>query len=349
MRVLVCALNWGLGHATRSSPIIDELVKRGHEVHLGSDGLAAEVLHKDYPDLPLHQLASLNIVYGTSFWIKMMMQFLPFIFWAIRDKHKLRQLNRLYHFDLIISDSRPACRLRQVYSIFVTNQPSPISPFRWMQRIVRIAMKILMNSFDETWIPDLSGPISLSGDLIRVYKGIVSKHIGFLSRINKDLKPPAYFKGVEVVAIVSGPEPLRTHLVEQLKTNLSDEDMVIIGGRPDHHSGYDQKYIDYLQPDEIANYLNQAKIIISRGGYSSLMDFAPFGKKLVLVPTPGQTEQNYLAQRLASRHEAIVWDIDRESWLSVRRKAEQLMPFFIQNDPSLLSSALDSLQYRKKN
>jgi UDP:flavonoid glycosyltransferase YjiC (YdhE family) len=350
MRVLVCALNWGLGHATRSSPIIDAMLKRGHEVHLGTDGLAAEVWNKSYPDLPLHKLAPLHIVYGKYFWIKLGIQFIPFIYWTIRDKYKLKRLNKLHQFDLIISDSRPACSLHQVYSIFITNQPSPIFPLRWIERIVRLGMRILMNSYDETWIPDLPGLNSLSGDLINLPLAIESKFIGFLSRINQDLKPDAGFKGVEIVAILSGPEPLRTQLVEQLKTHLLQENMIILGGRPDHNTDDNQRYIGYLPPDEIAAYILQSKIVISRGGYSSLMDFAPFGKKLVLVPTPGQTEQNYLADRLASRNEAIIWDIDKEPWLSIKHKAERLNPFYIQNDPSLLPLALDHLQNTlKKN
>ena len=53
---------------------------------------------------------------------------------------------------------------------------------------------------------------------------------------------------------------------------------------------------NYLLADDLALALNQSNVIISRSGYSTIMDLLALGKKAFFIPTPGQNEQEYLAE-----------------------------------------------------
>ena len=65
-------------------------------------------------------------------------------------------------------------------------------------------------------------------------------------------------------------------------------------------------FISYLDGPDLELLLRQAQVVISRSGYSSLMDYATLGlQQLILVPTPGQTEQEYLARRLQKQGIAL--------------------------------------------
>lgn len=345
MKVLICPLNWGLGHATRSSPIVEILMQRGHEVHLASDGLAKVVLSRSYPQLPMHSLAPLTIVYGKSFWIKLFSQILPFIFWLVRDHIIIRRLQKRYQFDLIISDSRPSCFKKGVYSTFISNQTSPILPNPLLQKLIRRALIRIMHNFDEVWIPDLPGDHALSGELIQVPKNIKTRYLGFLSRLAPVNDSTESIKIYKTIALVSGPEPMRSDLEDFLKSYLHDDDVLIVGGRPDQ-SATNHHYIPYLSPTDLSGYLSKADKIISRGGYSSLLDFTSFNKRLILIPTPGQPEQNYLAQKIAAMNMAVIWDTRRESWDEVKSRCEKVQPFYLKNDDCLLEKTIHDLESR---
>ena len=185
LNIVVCPLNWGLGHATRCSPIIDALIHRGHQVHLASDGLALELLKRHYPLLPIHPLASLSIKYGTYFWIKMGIQLVSILKWMALDRKKIKELHGIHHFDLIISDSRVACHIPGLPSVLLISQTAPrVPPF-----IKRFYLKVLngyVRLFDRIWIPDVSHDVdaSLSGELITLPSNVQSSLIGLLTRIN---------------------------------------------------------------------------------------------------------------------------------------------------------------------
>lgn len=348
MKVLICPLNWGLGHATRSSPIVDIFIQRGHEVHLASDGLAKVVLSRSYPQLPIHSLAPLTIVYGKSFWIKLFSQIFPFIFWLIKDHIVMLRLQKEHQFDLIISDSRPSCFIRGVYSTFISNQTSPILPNPTLQKLIRRALIRIMHNFDEVWIPDLPGDHALSGELIQVPQKMNTRFLGFLSRLSPVKYFPDTIKIYKTIALVSGPEPMRSDLEDFLKSHLNDAEVLIIGGRPDKSGTNNHHYIPYLSPADLSIYLSKAERIISRGGYSSLLDFTSFNRRLILIPTPGQPEQNYLAQKIAAMNMAVIWDTNRENWDEVKARCEKTQPFYLKNDSNLLAQAIDHLELKFK-
>lgn len=340
---MVCPLNWGLGHATRCSPIIDALISRGHQVHLASDGLAAILLARHYPDLPLYTLGELDIRYSKRFWWSLFKQVFPILKWLQTDRQNVVWLHRRHDFDLIISDSRVTCRLSTIPSILIISQSSPILPLGLQWGFTKM-LHWLLKRFDRIWIPDLpSSDDQLSGKLIDLPPNQLSNYIGLLTRLVTTLPNASDGKPKKILGLLSGPEPARTEFEKQLLALLDPDESIIVGGRPDRTKIQDH-YVSYVDPATLSALLSSANYVICRAGYSSLMDLAAFSKKLILVPTPGQTEQLYLAQRLVSKNEAVLWDMAAESWSTVKSRADQAHAFYRKNDSQLLTSALDEIE-----
>lgn len=342
-RILICPLNWGLGHATRCRPVIDLLIDRGHEVHLAGDGPSLLLLKKTYPGLPSHPLSSLHIVYGINFWTTLIRQVPLLIKWMYGDRRLIRQLQQEFQFDVIFSDSRPGARCRKVVNIFMINQPSPIIPFKGMEWLVHHGLYRLYRAFFCLWIPDLPGKSALSGRLARLPQSIPNRRIGFLSTLEQYKLKDSKIKPGRILAIVSGPEPSRSDFEQDLLSQLADEDALVVGGKPGQA---EQRvgYTAFLDARELALEINQAEYVICRAGYSTLMDLACFNKRLILVPTPGQTEQEYLARTLQERGQGTEWKIKQDSWKSIRSQADLTNPFYLSNDHNLLIQAVEELE-----
>lgn len=338
LRILIGVLNWGLGHATRCQPVIEEFSSMGHEVHLAADGLAALVLEKNNPGLKVHRLAPLEVTYGTRFWLKLISQSSLLFTWLWKDRKITRRLQLLYQYDLILSDSRPACRIPGVPGIMIINQPSPEVPGRWLRWLTHRMLWAVLRRFDEIWIPDLPGEDNLSGKLIDLPARFNKIFVGFLSRIKT---PSGLIEPIpgRIMAIVSGPEPLRTEFQQELSQRLAGHDYIMVAGRPDREN-YSARFFSYMDPARLAVEITKAEYIICRSGYSSLMDLAQFEKKLILVPTPGQTEQEYLAERWRRKGRAVIWDMNTRSLEKILHEAGQTLPFHLENEPGLLRSAI---------
>jgi predicted glycosyltransferase len=129
-------------------------------------------------------------------------------------------------------------------------------------------------------------------------------YIGPLSR----LAPNGDKEGDRILILLSGPEPQRTLLEEKILDQIKDIDgqFLVVRGLP---TGAQQpsntstiEYINHLSSTDLATVLSNAKLVICRSGYSSIMDLLKLRKKAILIPTPGQTEQVYLAELLLQRN-----------------------------------------------
>src|SRR6056297_794539 len=225
-RILVAVLNWGLGHATRCIPVIEELQQHNFEVFIASDCAALELLKKEFPSIKAFALPSYNISYGrtaSSFKWKLFTE-TPSILKAIRlERKKIKDLVATHHFDGIISDNRFGCRHKNITSIFITHQLSVLSG-----NTTYLSSKLhqqYISKFDECWIPDTPGNHNLSGIMGHLKETPANvKYIGPLSRFNKLPQQKKY----DYAAILSGPEPQRTMLEEKLLVAFQDSDKKII-------------------------------------------------------------------------------------------------------------------------
>lgn len=307
-RILVAPLNWGLGHATRCIPIIHELQQQGAEVFLASDGRALQLLQKEFPNLTHFKLPAYDINYPFSSMVMSIGLQLPKILKAIfLEKREIEKLIQEAKIDVIISDNRFGCFSKKVKTIFLTHQLTIKMPFKWLEMPVRWGNFFWIQKFDECWIPDFAGANNLSGALSDVarftkvskFSKSKTKFIGPLSRMKSGIVKKKY----DAIFILSGPEPQRTFLENDLLIQLNNlaGNFLVVQGKTE------SKIREFLKENiEIVSFmtskeLNQAilasEIVVSRSGYSTLMDLTKLQKKAILIPTPGQTEQEYLANR----------------------------------------------------
>jgi hypothetical protein len=306
MKVLLCPLNWGLGHATRCVPIIRKIIADGHEPVVVSDGYPLAFLKQEFPTLRFIEFPSYSVYYaaGKSQVSAMIFNFPNIIVGIIREHFWLKKLLHSEHFNQVISDNRFGMWNRHVHSVYITHQLMIKMPenLKFLETFVHLIHKAFINRYAECWIPDRAENGGLSGDLSHKYPlPDNAKFIGTLSRFQGmgNVQPTTEY---EVVAIISGVEPQRgifeKNLIDQYRK--SSEKTLIICGQPQPVKKAEQigniTLVSHLPDIEMAAVLLGVKKIICRSGYSTIMDLDALNclHKAEFVPTPGQTEQEYL-------------------------------------------------------
>jgi len=301
-RILVAILNWGLGHATRSIPIIKKLQTENFEVLLASDGAALGLLRKEFPHLKSFELPSYNISYAkrsSFFSLKILLQ-TPHILKTISEENRVtRSLVKSQKLDGIISDNRWGVCSNLIPSVFISHQLNVLSGFTSLISS-KIQQKYIMK-FDECWVPDLEENNNLSGFLGHLQRSKFKiKYLGILSRFTKQELEKAF----DILIILSGPEPQRSMLESKLIKEFysSTGNVVLIRGIIEKEQRITKTgnltVYNFMQSEELEDLLNRTELVIARSGYTTLLDLAKLGKKAFFIPTPGQAEQEYLAKRL---------------------------------------------------
>ena len=116
-----------------------------------------------------------------------------------------------------------------------------------------------------------------------------------------DFKKKKIKQDIDYLISISGPEPQRTMLEEKLLPQLDDlkGKVVLTLGKTESMDKLDKKDIEtysFLPKEKREEYLNRSKLVISRSGYSTILDLAVIGTKALMTPTPGQIEQEYLGR-----------------------------------------------------
>ncbi|MFT4524743.1 MAG: UDP-N-acetylglucosamine:LPS N-acetylglucosamine transferase, partial [Bacteroidia bacterium] len=74
---------------------------------------------------------------------------------------------------------------------------------------------------------------------------------------------------------------------------------VVVAGTPEikeeRTTENGHRIVPHLSANQLQELMSKAKVVLSRSGYSTVMDLSVIGGKAIFVPTPGQTEQQYLA------------------------------------------------------
>lgn len=317
MKILVCPLNWGLGHATRCIPLIRQWINEGHEVVIATDGHPFALLHQHFPTLRKIKLRSYKIRYSNSqSQIGAMFLSLPSIISGIiRERFWLHQLLNKEHFDRIVSDNRFGMWNRKSETIYITHQIRVIMPkkIKWLEAPLAALHRFIINRYNQCLVPDYEGAVNLSGDLSHqppIPHNV--QYIGPLSRFNQFINNDILSDYQEVI-VVSGPEPQRTLFErEMIKMALqSGLKTLLVRGLP----GCDEANLiehnlhiaTHLPDSELASALICCSTIYCRSGYSSIMDLDALNclHKAIFIPTPGQTEQEYLAEYLRKKSGSI--------------------------------------------
>lgn len=312
-RILVAPLDWGLGHVTRCIPIVRELLAQGCEVWLAAEGKHARLLQLEFPDLPILTLKGYRIRYthhnhGKWFAWNIVRQ-IPQILRTIRYEHEwLQQMQHHYRFDAIISDNRFGLFHPEIPCVFMTHQLQILVP-GWMEKLpgpsawLRQLNDRYIRRFAACWIPDWPGSTNLAGKLS--HPANLPDHARYIGPLSRFEAMPDIPKIYDVVALISGPEPQRSLLEKQLITQLREAPIqsLLIRGMPDEpfqetRLSNHLTIISHLPAAELNQVMQSAHAIISRSGYTTIMDLVAINRKAIFIPTPGQTEQEYLAAYL---------------------------------------------------
>jgi UDP:flavonoid glycosyltransferase YjiC (YdhE family) len=312
--VLLSPLDWGLGHTTRCIPIIQELLHRGCVVIIACNSVQKALLTPEFPHCTYVNLQGYDLRYSTSrrrTLGRILLQ-LPKILMRIKGENRwLRQFLRQQPVDAIISDNRFGFYHGSVPGIFITHQ------LRIKTGLGRVADRITqwlnyqrIARFNSCWVPDHSGALAMAGQLSNPARlpDLPVHYMGALSRLQPCLQPS---QPGRLLIILSGPEPQRTLFENQLLQQLEQLPVraVLVRGLPatafSFSTGPNLTVYDHAPASQLNQLMCDAEFIISRSGYTTVMDLLKLGKKSILVPTPGQAEQEYLAGYLHSRQLAF--------------------------------------------
>lgn len=311
-KLLLAPLDWGLGHATRCVPVIKDLLSIGSEVWLAGEGAQEKLLREEFPSLPFLPLKGYRIKYGTAGLTGKLVLQIPSILKSIKsENHWLKEQVSKYQFDGVISDNRYGLHHENIFSVFITHQLCIKSPLgKWIEKFLQQWNYKLINRFHECWVPDEEGPNNLAGELSHPVKfpSIPVNYIGPLSRFKK--KEVEEIKD-HLLIMLSGPEPQRTIL-----ENIIIDEVVNYNGTATIARGLPAErniipstntihFHNHLSSEELNHEAMKAALIIGRSGYSTVMDIAALQKKSILIPTTGQTEQEYLANHLMKKRFAF--------------------------------------------
>ena len=235
---------------------------------------------------------------------------LPKFMTVIRREHvALERIVREQSVDLVLADNRYGCWSVLVPSIFITHQCTILMPrrFGWLASVVARMNQRSIKRFTRCWLPDYPGEASLAGKLVECAepaRDTTHRYIGALSRLSPAV-PRA--KRYDLVCVFSGPEPQRTLLEQTVVEQINRSTLRVLlvrgvpGGRTVPPLETRAEVVDFLASDALQAALETSRCVLARSGFSTVMDLAHVGGNAIFVPTPGQTEQEYLAARLMEK------------------------------------------------
>ena len=310
--ILIVPLDWGLGHATRCVPIIKELLNNNCNVIVGAEAATASLLKKEFPELLIIQLNGYHISYSKKSYFlpfQILIQIPRILIYIYKEHVWLKKVVKKYSINAIISDNRFGLFHSNIPSVYITHQLLVKTGHSYSEKIIQKINSWFIQKYKYCWVPDFKGSINIAGELshpISFPKNV--QYIGGLSRFEKNDNNVIKY---EILVILSGPEPQRTIFEKMLLLQLTKfkGQVLFVRGLPKNDfitSASFQKnnihahvqIVNHLTANDLNNAMLQSKLVISRSGYTTVMDLIKLQQKAILVPTPGQTEQLYLADNL---------------------------------------------------
>lgn len=319
--VLISPLNWGLGHATRDIPIIRSLLEHGHEVTIAACGNARSVLEQEFPSCPSREFPDYSVPFSASslFLARFIASFPQLLRGVARERRNLASLLAEKQYDLIISDNRLGVYSADVPSLFISHQLHFHLPQAlWPLELASIGLNsYLHEKYDRVIVPDNPpGPRSLGGKLSRAETD-ATRDRAYYAGILTSMRVQDVDEDLDYLVIISGPEPQRTELEHLLLPRVKDlpGTVAVLLGSPQAAGTARQesercRILTYASTEEKELLMNRARFIICRSGYTTMMELAELKKhRALLIPTPGQPEQEYLAEYY-----------ERQGWFHSRRQ-----------------------------
>jgi hypothetical protein len=305
--ILIVPLDWGLGHATRSIPLITNLLKNNCVVYIAGETNVTTLLQSEFPQLKFLPLPGYRIQYSRQkrlLPLKLLFQ-VPKILMAVYREHQwLKKMAKAYSIDAIISDNRFGLYHSTIPCVYITHQLMIKTGNTFTDHLLQKCHYWFIKKYTHCWVPDFKGANNLAGQLSHPKKRLPNiRYIGGLSRLEITDQIIEY----DLMILLSGPEPQRTIFEDQLLSQLQHltGKILFVRGLPQEknafvlpQSGNHITVKNHLGAIELAAAMMQSAILVCRSGYTTIMDLIKLQKKAVLVPTPGQTEQEYLGEYL---------------------------------------------------
>jgi len=269
--ILFACNDWGMGHLMRSIPIINQLIKQKNEILFAGTIFQIDVLKEYIPSIETIAFPGRAFVFkGDGNW----------------NMEILRNTR-----NLLLGIKRYGFRNKTVPSIFITHQIN--LPVKGIQNITNHWHKKQLQKFTSIWVLDDKNH-SFAGKLSTPKTSLPIDYIGIQSRFKKSDLPKKDF----ILAVISGPEPYAEQLflevIEIAKNTINT--IKCISPRNYHTETLPSnlEIVNHLSWKEKDALFYQCKSVISRSGYTTIMDLAVLQKPGLLIPTPGQNEQEYL-------------------------------------------------------
>lgn len=356
--ILVAPLDWGLGHAARCIPLIKFFLQSGCKVIIAAEGIQKKLLKTEFPAIVFVNLPGYRIKYTNEkrfFALKIVFQIPKIIKTILHEKKWLDNFLKSNNVDAIISDNRYGLFHYKVTSVFITHQLLIKAPFLLAEKIIQKINYQYIKKFSLCWVPDEKGSINLAGALSHpgVLPQVKVDYIGGISRLERQ---PGTEKKYDVLIILSGPEPQRTLLEKKVLNQLKvfKVKALLVRGLPGNaellSSQNDLEIKNHLPAKELEKVMNESEYIISRSGYTTVMDICKLHKKSILIPTPGQTEQEYLAYHLQKQGWCLAASQENFSLEKSLQKAQnfkyQLPDLKMETYKEILTDFINGLQKR---
>lgn len=337
-KVLVAPLDWGLGHTTRCIPVIRALQNAACEVVIAGTPVQIGLLKKEFPGILNFPLKGYNVHYAKkkSFLPLKILSQVPKILKSIYTEKKwLKKFVAEEKIDLVISDNRFGLSHTGIPCIFITHQLEIRMPSLFLQKIVQKMNYRFINKFSLCWVPDFEGEKNIAGELSHPKKRPQTslRYIGPLSRFEKAIDISV---NINWLFLISGPEPQRSLLENKILSsvqNIPGKSLVLLGkpGKENRQQLNENcTVIDHLGTKQLEKKIRESDYIICRSGYTSVMEILSLAKRSILVPTPGQSEQEYLATHLSTQKWCMEMlpDDDLATSLEKAKAFEYVFPAF---------------------
>ncbi len=327
LRILVAPLDWGLGHATRCIPIIKELSHLGCEVFIVADKNTFSLLKKEFTSIVFLRYKGYEIEYSREarfLFLKILLQAPKIILSIWKENKWLKKVIKKQKIDAVISDNRFGMYNKKIPSIYITHQLCIKTQNQFTEFIAQKIHFYFIKKFLQCWVPD-NKENGLAGDLSHPKK--IPSNVTFIGPLSRFKPFPHSDKIYDLLIAISGPEPSRTifenKILDQLK-NFSGK-ALFIRGLPSEKvqlpSSDFLKIVNHLSAEQLNKAIEQSNMIIGRSGYTTIMDLAALGKNAILIPTPGQTEQEYLSNYLFEKKYFLSFGEQNFSIIDILKKA----------------------------
>jgi hypothetical protein len=312
--ILICPLEWGLGHTARMIPLAKKFLELHHNVIIGSGEKHLSMLREELPGLSYINFTGFKPGYSRFLpqYIALLIKTPLLLYHIIVEHFTLKKIIRKHEIDIVISDNRFGLWNRDVTTVYVTHMPLIPLPkaLRFLEIVGILLHRAVIKRYSLCFIPDLPGELNVSGRLshgIKLPDNV--RYIGILSRfITTGISPEENpYKFPHNTVILSGPEPQREILKQKLAGIMKNLDppTVMLEGRPDLLRKIVRSdniiYYNHLAASEMKEIITGSENIITRSGYTTIMELISLNCSALLIPTPGQTEQEYLAEYLSGK------------------------------------------------